>query len=138
MVHHTALLLELITAGALTVTKPVGRSVTFHDPCYLGRYNGEIEAPRALLDAIGVERREMLRSGLRSSCCGGGGGAPLTDVSGERRIPDVRMEHVRETGASLVAVACPNCALMLEGVVGPRPEVAEIAELVLAATETAR
>ncbi|MFX7690414.1 (Fe-S)-binding protein, partial [Acinetobacter baumannii] len=80
--------------GALTVTKPVGRSVTFHDPCYLGRYNGEIEAPRALLDAIGVERREMLRSGLRSSCCGGGG-APLTDVSGERRIPDVRMEHVR-------------------------------------------
>lgn len=138
VVHHTALLLELITAGALTVTKPLGRSVTFHDPCYLGRYNGEIEAPRALLDAIGVERREMLRSGLRSSCCGGGGGAPLTDVSGERRIPDVRMEHVRETGASLVAVACPNCALMLEGVVGPRPEVAEIAELVLAATETAR
>ncbi|MFX7674825.1 hypothetical protein ABTJ60_19770, partial [Acinetobacter baumannii] len=51
---------------------------------------------------------------------------------------DVRMEHVRETGASMVAVACPNCALMLEGVVGPQPEVAEIAELVLAATEAAR
>ena len=122
--------------GKLTVNTPTsGSRVTYHDPCYLGRYNGEIDAPRALLDAIGVERVEMERSGMRSSCCGGGGGAPLTDVAGKRRIPDVRMDHARETGASTVAVACPNCALMLEGVVGPRPQVAEIAELVLAATE---
>jgi dimethylglycine catabolism B len=82
-----------------------------------------------------VDRVEMERSGMRSSCCGGGGGAPLTDVAGKRRIPDVRMDHARATGAATVAVACPNCALMLEGVVGPRPQVAEIAELVLAATE---
>jgi Fe-S oxidoreductase len=136
VIHHTAFLLELLETGKLTVTTPSATSITYHDPCYLGRYNGEIDAPRALLDAIGVERVEMERSGMRSSCCGGGGGAPLTDVAGKRRIPDVRMDHARETGASTVAVACPNCALMLEGVVGPRPQVAEIAELVLAATES--
>ncbi|UEM03150.1 (Fe-S)-binding protein [Skermanella rosea] len=135
VVHHTAFLLDLLRDGRLKAETRLSESVTYHDPCYLGRYNGEIEAPRDLLDAIGVARVEMERSGLRSSCCGGGGGAPLTDVAGERRIPDVRMDHARATGAATVAVACPNCALMLEGVVGPRPQVAEIAELVLAATE---
>lgn len=135
VVHHTTLLLELVRSGALPPTAKPAAAVTYHDPCYLGRYNGEIEAPRALLDAIGAERREMERSGLRSSCCGGGGGAPLADVAGERRIPDVRMDHARRTGAASVVVACPNCALMLDGVVGPRPAVAEIAELVLAAVE---
>jgi Fe-S oxidoreductase len=138
VIHHTAFLLDLLRDGRLEAVSPATGGVTYHDPCYLGRYNGEIDAPRALLDAIGVTRVEMERSGLRSSCCGGGGGAPLTDVAGERRIPDVRMDHARATGAATVAVACPNCALMLEGVVGPRPTVAEIAELVLAATEPVR
>ena len=129
VVHHSALLLELIEAGRLA-PRPIGRSITFHDPCYLGRYNGEIEAPRRLLDALGMHRVEMERSGMRSSCCGGGGGAPLTDVAGKRRIPDMRMDHARATGAERVAVGCPNCAVMLEGVVGQRPAVADIAELV--------
>jgi Fe-S oxidoreductase len=132
VVHHTALLLELVGAGRLTPSAS-GRSITFHDPCYLGRYNGEIEAPRRLLDALGLQRIEMERSGMRSSCCGGGGGAPLTDVAGKRRIPDVRMDHARATGAERVAVGCPNCTVMLEGVVGKRPAVADIAELVLEA-----
>jgi Fe-S oxidoreductase len=111
--------------------------VTYHDPCYLGRYSGEFSAPRALLDAIGAERVEMERSGMRSFCCGGGGGAPLTDVPGKRRIPDVRMEQARATGAATVAVACPNCAVMLEGVVGPRPDVRDVAELLAASVEAA-
>ena len=75
----------------------------------------------------------MERSGMRSSCCGGGGGAPLTDIAGKRRIPDLRMEHARATGAETIAVACPNCAVMLEGVVRPAPVVADIAELLEAA-----
>lgn len=135
VLHHTALLAGLVESGALTVTRPLGQAVAYHDPCYLGRYNGETEAPRTLLDALGAERREMARSGLRSRCCGGGGGAPLTDVAGERRIPDMRMDDAQATGAPLLAVACPTCTQMLEGVVGPRPAVAEIAELLLAATE---
>ena len=135
--HHTSFLAGLLAAGDIRVTPPRGdgRRVTFHDPCYLGRYNGVIDAPRTLLDALGVERVEMARSGMRSSCCGGGGGAPLTDVVGERRIADVRMDHVRQAGADVVAVGCPNCAVMLEGVVQPRPAVADVAELLLQAVE---
>lgn len=132
VIHHTAFLLELVEARRLALGRLDG-TLTYHDPCYLGRYNGEIEAPRKLLDALGLEQREMGFSGLSSRCCGGGGGAPVTDIAGKRRIPDMRMEQARETGAERVAVACPNCTVMLEGVVGPRPEVTEIAELVLEA-----
>jgi dimethylglycine catabolism B len=133
VVHHTALMLELVESGRLSPSPASGRTVTYHDPCYLGRYNGEIEAPRRLLDVLGLRLIEMERSGMNSSCCGGGGGAPLTDVTGKRRIPDMRMDHARATGAERVAVACPNCTVMLEGVVGPRPAIADIAELVLEA-----
>ena len=79
----------------------------------------------------------MTRHGRRSMCCGGGGGAPLADVEGDRRIPDIRMEQARDTGAAVVAVACPQCTAMLEGVVGDRPDVLDIAELVLRAAERA-
>src|SRR5262252_5385375 len=95
VVHHTTFLAELIKARRLVPAKALGGAVTFHDPCYLGRYNGEIEAPRGILERIGVERREMERSGLRSFCCGGGGGAAVTDIAGKRRIPDLRMEQAR-------------------------------------------
>jgi Fe-S oxidoreductase len=137
--HHAAFLQELVQAGALKVqAAPVVGRVTFHDPCYLGRYNGEVEAPRRLLRSIGIDVVEMKRSGMRSSCCGWGGGASFTDVPGPRRIPDVRMEHVREVGAEVVAVGCPNCAVMLEGVVAPRPDIIDLAELVLAASRAAQ
>ncbi len=109
--------------------------MTYHDPCYLGRYNGETEAPRKLLRKLGLDVREMQRSGMRARCCGGGGGAPLTDIPGKQRIPDIRMADARETGAGVVAVACPQCTAMLEGVVGDRPEVLDIAELVAASVE---
>jgi Fe-S oxidoreductase len=135
VVHHTTFLAGLIAERRLAVARPLRGRVTYHDPCYLGRYNGEIESPRAILDALGVEYVEMERYGFRSSCCGGGGGAPLADVPGKRRIPDIRMDHARATGAGTLAVACPNCAVMLEGVVGQRPAVADIAELLLAAVE---
>ncbi|MGH8501574.1 MAG: DUF3483 domain-containing protein [Gammaproteobacteria bacterium] len=133
--HHTQFLARLI-GQARVRPKPLRHaSVTFHDPCYLGRYNGEIEAPRKVLKSIGVEVIEMQRSGLRSSCCGWGGGAAFTDVPGKRRIADVRMDHVRATAADTVAVACPNCAVMLEGVTQPRAEVTDVAELLWAAVE---
>jgi Fe-S oxidoreductase len=71
----------------------------------------------------------MARSGLRSRCCGGGGGAAITDIPGRQRIPDMRMDDARAIGAEVLAVACPQCTVMLEGVIGPRPEVKDIAEL---------
>ncbi|WAC46617.1 dimethylglycine demethylation protein DgcB [Pseudomonas sp. SL4(2022)] len=130
VLHHSTYMDELICAQKLNLGQHKGGSVTYHDPCYLGRYNGEYEAPRNVLNAIGIEVKEMQRSGFRSRCCGGGGGAPITDIPGKQRIPDMRMVDIKETAAELVAVGCPQCTAMLEGVVGPRPEVKDIAELV--------
>lgn len=134
--HHSTYIAELHDAGRLAFSPWKGGSVTYHDPCYLGRYNGEYEAPRRVLEALGIQLDEMQRSGFRSRCCGGGGGAPITDIPGERRIPDMRMNDVKETGAGLVAVGCPQCTAMLEGVVDATAEVRDIAELVADALVT--
>lgn len=128
--HHSTYIAELFEAGRLRFAPWKGGKVTYHDPCYLGRYNGEYEAPRNVLKALGIDVAEMGRSGFRSRCCGGGGGAPITDIPGKQRIPDMRMNDVRETGAELVAVGCPQCTAMLEGVVDGPAEVRDIAELV--------
>jgi len=130
VMHHTTFINELIKADLIQLDTFKGGTVTYHDPCYLGRYNGEYESPRELLSALGIEIAEMERSGFRSRCCGGGGGAPITDIPGERRIADMRMDDIRATGAGVVAVGCQQCTAMLEGVVEPRPEVKDIAELV--------
>jgi len=130
VMHHTTFINELVKAGRLTLGAHAGGTVTYHDPCYLGRYNGEYDSPRELLASLGIQLAEMERSGFRSRCCGGGGGAPITDVPGERRIADMRMAEIREVGAQTVAVGCQQCTAMLEGVVEPRAEVKDIAEMV--------
>jgi len=128
--HHTMFINALVASGQLKLSAFKGGKVTYHDPCYLGRYNGEYDSPRELLAVLGIELIEMERSGFRSRCCGGGGGAPITDVPGERRIADMRMEDIRSTGADVVAVGCQQCTAMLEGVVEPGPDVQDIAEIV--------
>jgi Fe-S oxidoreductase len=130
VLHHSTFINELVQQGRLQLDAFKGGTVTYHDPCYLGRYNGEYDSPRDLLKALGIELAEMERSGFRSRCCGGGGGAPITDIPGERRIADMRMEDARAVGAELVAVGCQQCTAMLEGVVEPRPQIKDIAELV--------
>ncbi len=130
VLHHSQLLAQLLEQGSIALKDAAPAApLTYHDPCYLGRYNGEVEAPRKVLRALGIEVLEMERSKERGRCCGGGGGAPFTDIPGTTRIPDIRIADARATGAATVAVACPNCTAMLEGVVGPRPEVMELAEL---------
>lgn len=129
VLHHTTFLNRLIKEDRFNLNPLQGSKVTYHDPCYLGRYNGEYEAPRELLVSLGIEIAEMERSRFRSRCCGGGGGAPITDIPGERRIADMRMEDVVSTGAEMVAVGCQQCTAMLEGVVEPRPVVKDIAEI---------
>ncbi|RST45384.1 (Fe-S)-binding protein [Variovorax sp. DXTD-1] len=136
--HHTQLLADLLAGGKLQPTRAASsEAVTYHDPCYLGRYGREVNAPRAVLKGIGIQVVEMERSRERGRCCGGGGGAPFTDVPGAIRIPDIRIADAKSVGAGVVAVACPNCTAMLEGVVGPRPEVRDIAELLAYALEVA-
>jgi len=127
--HHTTFLAGLIDDGKIEPAALNDQSLTFHDPCYLGRYNDEVSAPRRILDALNVEMREMERSGKRSMCCGSGGGMAVNDIPGDRRISDVRMEQVDATGAETVAVACPHCATMLDGSVDAKAEVTDVAEL---------
>lgn len=136
--HHTQLLADLLAKGQLKPTRAGSlESVTYHDPCYLGRYGREVDAPRSVLKGIGIKVVEMERNRERGRCCGGGGGAPFTDIPGTTRIPDIRIGDAKQTGAGIVAVACPNCTGMLEGVVGPRPEVLDVAELMAHALELA-
>jgi Fe-S oxidoreductase len=129
--HHSGFFADLVKSGKIKFNTTKTESLTYHDPCYLGRYNGEYDAPRYLLEAMGITIKEMQRSQSTARCCGGGGGAPVTDIPGKQRIPDMRMEDAKSTGADIVAVACPQCSLMLEGVVEPRPQVKDIAELML-------
>ncbi|MEJ2680804.1 MAG: (Fe-S)-binding protein [Gammaproteobacteria bacterium] len=130
VLHHSTFINELVEQGSLKLDAFKGGAVTYHDPCYLGRYNGEYESPRALLAALGIQVSEMERSGYRSRCCGGGGGAPITDIPGEHRIADMRVDDARKVEAKTIAVACQQCTAMLEGVVEPRPEIRDLAELV--------
>ena len=130
VLHHSAFIDELIGQGRLRLGAYKGGTVTYHDPCYLGRYNGGYDSPRALLGALGIQVSEMERSGYRSRCCGGGGGAPITDIPGEHRIADMRVIDARAVGAETIAVACQQCTAMLEGVVEPRPQIKDLAELV--------
>jgi Fe-S oxidoreductase len=127
--HHTGLIDELLASGKFDMNK-ANFAITYHDPCYLARYNNETEAPRRILGRLTSGTVEMARHGKNSFCCGGGGGAPVADIPGKRRIPDLRMEQAAATGAAIVAVACPGCTAMLEGVVQPRAEIRDIAELV--------
>lgn len=129
--HHTGFFADLVKSGKIKLNSTKTLSLSYHDPCYLGRYNGQYDAPRYLLEAMGITIKEMQRSQSTARCCGGGGGAPVTDIPGKQRIPDMRMEDAKATGAEIVAVACPGCSLMLEGVVEPRPQVKDIAELML-------
>ncbi|MBK6930963.1 MAG: (Fe-S)-binding protein [Saprospirales bacterium] len=109
--HYTGLLCKLLDQGKLTFSKKLSHyKVTYHDPCYLGRYNGETEAPRKLLRALGVEFHEMKRCGANSFCCGAGGGRIWMDDSKlEKRPSEQRIEEALEIeGVNLFIVACPK------------------------------
>jgi Fe-S oxidoreductase len=129
-VHHSQLLAELVAAGRLSPRAVSAEPVTLHDPCYLARHNGETAAPRAALATAAGGPVEMPRSGQRTFCCGAGGGGAWVEVRQGSRIAALRMAEARETGARVVATACPFCALMLEGETQPGDiQVRDVAEL---------
>jgi len=106
---------DAIKNGKLKLRKEIKKKVTFHDPCYLGRYNGLYELPREILKAIpGIELVEMPRNRNRSFCCGAGGGNLVREYPGELRPNNLRAKEAAETGAEILAVACPFCMIMLE------------------------
>ena len=135
--HFTEILADLIKDQKITLSE-YKATVTYHDPCYLGRHNMIYDPPREILTGIpGVELVEMRRNGVSAFCCGGGGGNFFTDIigTGEESPGRVRIREALDTGAEIVAVACPQCAKMLMDAVKAEDledklEVVDIAEII--------
>lgn len=118
VMHLSQVLSQAIERGALTLQPgpAAGKTVVYHDPCYLGRHNGLYHEPRQVIDAIpGLRRVEMEGNcGDRSFCCGGGGLALFYEPEEEQRIGVVRVEMARQSGAQVIVTACPFCMANLE------------------------
>ncbi len=141
VVHHSEFLEELVRQGRLKPSATGSAKVTFHDPCYLGRYNQVYDAPRAVLDSVpGVERTEPDWNRRNSLCCGGGGGFSFMEEKQGTRMNQNRAKQLLDTGANTIAVGCPFCMIMLEDgtkTVAPDAQVRvrDIAEVLNEATE---
>ena len=108
--HYSTLLLELILSGKIKITNPLNIKGTYHDPCYLGRYNGIFDAPREVMQHCGVELVEMSRNRTNSFCCGAGGGQVWKKEHEDmtQRPSENRIEEALDTGADHFTVACPK------------------------------
>jgi len=116
VVHYTELIANLVSQGTLKLTKELDAIVTYHDPCYLSRYNEVYLEPRRIFQDIPkAQLREMERSKKTTFCCGGGGGHLwIEEQPGTTKINHIRIEEVIETGADTVVTSCPYCLQMLE------------------------
>lgn len=116
VLHHTQLIQELIAEGKLKVAEGAmsGKKITYHDSCYLGRVNGEYEAPREILGQLDAAIVEMDQSRTRGLCCGAGGAQMFKeDEPGDKRINMERVEQALGTEANIIAANCPFCITML-------------------------
>jgi Fe-S oxidoreductase len=120
VIHHTQFLAEIVQSSKFKVQNAKSKfqisnfRITFHDPCYLGRANGEYEAPRTVLSALSSSLVEMKRSKSFALCCGAGGGQMFKEAEkGNKEVFIERIEDVIATGADIVATACPFCMVMM-------------------------
>jgi Fe-S oxidoreductase len=123
---HSAVFVEELTRD-LVASAPqsdTAANVTYHDPCYLGRYAGKVDEPRDLLTRFGADVKEPVRNRENPYCCGAGGGLLFADKEEEpgSRISDVRFKQLQDTGAETVVTACPFCSIMLKGAQASAPQ----------------
>jgi len=144
VIHHTQLLQELIESGKIKITDSnewAGKTITYHDSCYLGRANGIYEAPRKVLESLSIELKEMKRCKSNGLCCGAGGAQMFKEEEkGDQRINTERANEALETKSNCVASACPFCNTMLTDGINNRTEttntsVLDIAEIVAQAIQ---
>ena len=115
VLHMNQYVLALINQGRLEFTGKYEKTVTYHDPCYLGRHNGIYDQPRDLLNKVaGLNLVEMEACGKNSLCCGGGGGRIWMDTPQEERFSDIRLRQAEATGAQILATSCPYCITNFE------------------------
>ncbi|MBC2703733.1 (Fe-S)-binding protein [Desulfobacula sp.] len=115
VIHHTDFIDQLIKSGKITLTKSLEGALTYHDPCYLGRYNSIYDQPRSILEAISKDGlKELDRHGQESFCCGAGGGRMWMEETIGKRINVERSEEIAGQEVATVAVACPFCLTMIE------------------------
>ncbi len=115
--HYSAVLKDLVAGGKLEPKKALDFTVTYHDPCYLGRHNRIFDDPRQVIRSIpGIKLVEMAHHGPDSLCCGGGGGRMWQgqEIRGEARMSEIRIREAHRTGARVLVTACPLCLIMLE------------------------
>jgi Fe-S oxidoreductase len=114
LMHGSELVASLIAQGRLRMETPIPETITFHDPCYLGRYNGVYDAPRRILNAIpGLQLKELERSREKGLCCGAGGGRMWMEEKLGDRINQTRMKEIAAAGTDSVGVSCPFCMVMI-------------------------
>ncbi|MFT3934673.1 MAG: (Fe-S)-binding protein [Chitinophagaceae bacterium] len=139
VIHHTVFLQQLITEGKIKMKEGgsfKGKRITYHDSCYLGRANNIYEAPRQVLEVLDAELVEMKRCKTKGLCCGAGGAQMFKEEEkGNTRINFARAEEAIDTGAAVIASACPFCnTMMTDGVKNKEKEndvkVLDIAELI--------
>jgi heterodisulfide reductase subunit D len=141
VIHHTTFLQQLIDDGKIKLQEGgsfKGKKISYHDSCYLGRANNIYEAPRKVLEALDAELVEMKRCRSKGLCCGAGGAQMFKeDEPGDKRINIERTDEALETGASIIAAACPFCnTMMSDGVKNREKEnevqVLDVAEMIAA------
>lgn len=141
VVHHSQLIADLIKEGRLKLGKKIDRTVAFHDPCYLGRYNDEYDAPREAISKISTGNvLELPRCRTKSFCCGGGGGNVWYTVEAKEKPSIIRIEEARKVGPIILAAACPYCISMFEDAskalgTSEKMPIKDVAELVAEALE---
>ena len=141
VVHHADFLLNLIHEDKLKITNEEAAKVTFHDSCYLGRYNDIYDQPREILKAIrGVNTAEMKRSKSKGFCCGAGGGRMWMEETEGKRVNVERIEEALALKPDVIGTACPFCLTMLEDGVKDKEateivKVKDLAEILLDAVE---
>jgi Fe-S oxidoreductase len=115
VLHHTQLIAQLVRDGKLKLKKKALGTISFHDPCYLGRYNDEYEAPRQTIRELsGGKFVELPRCRTKSFCCGGGGANVWYTVEAKKKPSMIRLEEAKQLGPNILAAACPYCISMLE------------------------